>query len=81
MASKSLGLEHTLLVERVHLRTVVLLRLVTLDLHRVGQNALRQERLRLQVDVLHLLEALQTALLAYLVQVNDEVCADSLVFA
>jgi hypothetical protein len=77
----SLGLEHALLVEEVDLGTVELLGLVALDLHRVGEDAAREEGLRLEVDVLHLLEALQSALLPHCVQVRHEVAADGLAAA
>jgi len=77
----SFGLEHALLVESIDYRPVEFLRLVTLDLHCVCQDALGQEGLSFQVDVLDLFEAGKTALLADLVQVNDEISSNSLVFA
>lgn len=60
----SFGLQHALLVKTLYLRLVEFLCLVTLDLHRVCQDTLGQEGLGLEVDVLGLLEALKTALLA-----------------
>lgn len=52
-----------------------------LDLHCVGQDALGQEWLGLEVDVFHLLEALKAALLANCVEVVHELCADGLAAA
>lgn len=51
----------------VDLRAVELLGLVSLDLHGVGKDALGDEWLGLEVDVLHLFEALEPAFFAYCV--------------
>lgn len=60
----------------VDLRAVELLGLVSLDLHGVGKDALGDEWLGLEVDVLHLFEALEPAFFAYSVEVVDKLCAD-----
>jgi hypothetical protein len=74
----SFGLQHALFVKSLNLRLVEFLCLVTLDLHRVCQDTLCQEGLSLEVNVLGLFEALKTALLADLIQINDEICSDAL---
>lgn len=65
----------------IDLGAVELLGLVSLDLHGVGQDALVDEWLGLEVDVLYLLEALKSPLFSYGVEVVDELCADCLASA
>lgn len=64
-------LEDALLVELVDLSSVILLGLMTLNLHCICQDALGLEGLWLQVDVLCLLEALQPCFLADLSKIVD----------
>lgn len=54
---------------------------MSLDLHGVGQDAFGDEWLSLQVDVLHLFEALKTAFFANSVEVVHELGADCLAAA
>ena len=81
MPSFLVDLQHSLLVKFVNLRPVELLGLVTLDLHRVGEDTPVHEGLSLKVNVLGLLETLQSSFLANLCQILDELSSDGLISA
>lgn len=54
---------------------------MSLDLHSVGEDALVDEWLGLEVNVFDLFEALKSAFFSYRVEVVNELCADCLAFA
>lgn len=81
MPSFLVDLQHSLLVKLIDLRPVELFGLVALDLHRVGEDAPVHEGLSLEVNVLSLLETLQSSFLADLCQILDELASDGLVSA
>ena len=68
------NLEHALLVHLVNFLLVGFLGLVSLDLHRVGDDSPHLEVGLLHIDVLCLLEALKSRLLAQLVEVVHNLC-------